>query len=377
VLYARIAGRTNSAKPPPMTLTEGISISEQAKAFVSKFVTPILGHIASVKMHKLLCHIADVIKWHGSVQNCNTAINESELKADKPYYFRTNKDGRTFTRQLVVHAHGARGILARHVKEDEAASAAWQAELNRREQQQRSATADAAARNDRGSAAAATWAAPVTPARARASQGHSTAPIGALAESAALRGTALDSARQALEDERLRKKRMYNISNVTVGDWARRPDLASVGALLRMSSSREVRVATRKRIQARLECGTRFQQMLRAAEDYLGALWPASCDRLARRRHSAVDTNFVARLCVTNGVDKRLAVPNRPVLDTFLLLGKSLLFARHLCGRHCRHRLFELIHFSFVVVELFSVHGHYIAHRLLVDGHQNEVPLLH
>ena len=271
VLYTRIAGRTTSAKPPPMTLTEGVGIGEQAKASVNKLVTPILGHIASVKMHKLLCHIADVIKWHANVQNCNTAVNESEHKAKKPYYTRTNKDARTFTRQLVVHAHGARGILSRHSKEDAAASAAWEAERDRRGLQQRAATADAAARDDRASTAAATRAAAATPAGATTLQDDATAVNGAPAAAASLRGTGLDSGRQALEAERLRKKRMYNISNVMVGDLARRPDLANVGALLRMSSSRKVRVATRTPIQARFECGTHVQQMLRAAEDYLGA----------------------------------------------------------------------------------------------------------
>jgi len=95
-------------------------------------VTPILGHIASVKIHKLLCHAAETVKWHGNLQNCNTAGNESEHKADKPHYDRTSKDARTFTCQLVRHAHGTPGILARHAKEDEAATTTWQGEVARR-----------------------------------------------------------------------------------------------------------------------------------------------------------------------------------------------------------------------------------------------------
>jgi len=75
VLYARIVGSTTSAVPPPMTMSEGLAIDEQAKNFVNKFVTPILGHIASVRVHLLLCHVADAIRWHGNIQNCNTAVN--------------------------------------------------------------------------------------------------------------------------------------------------------------------------------------------------------------------------------------------------------------------------------------------------------------
>jgi len=125
VLCGRIAGRTTSAVPPPMTMTEGLAIDEQAKNFVNTFVTPILGHIASVKIHNLQCHVADAVQWHGNVQNCNTAFNESGHKADKPYYGRTSKHGCNFARQLVRHAHSARAILARQAKSDETAAAAW------------------------------------------------------------------------------------------------------------------------------------------------------------------------------------------------------------------------------------------------------------
>jgi len=83
VLYARIAGRTMSVVPPPMTLTEGLSIREQARDFVNNFVSPVLGHIHSTKMHKLLCHVADAIRYHGNIQNGNTASNESLHKKTK------------------------------------------------------------------------------------------------------------------------------------------------------------------------------------------------------------------------------------------------------------------------------------------------------
>jgi len=49
VLYSRIAGRTTSTVPPPMTLTDGYESAEQVKNFVMNFVTPKLGHTVSVK----------------------------------------------------------------------------------------------------------------------------------------------------------------------------------------------------------------------------------------------------------------------------------------------------------------------------------------
>lgn len=263
VLYARIAGWTTSAVPPPMTMTEGLGIGEQATKFVNKYVTPILGHIASVKVHKLLCHVASAIKWHKNLQNGNTAANESGHKADKPFYARTSKDGRTFTRQIVRHAHGAREILARHAAENEAAVAAWRAQLARRGSAMSGAPA-ATPRNGEPAAAATTAAA-----------GCALSTDGAMDES---------------ERMRKRKRRVYNVAKVPVGDLAMRPDLDNVGALLGMAAHRKVRVATRTPIQALFECGTRIQQYLRAAEDYLGAPWYDSV-----LYHPGGDTS---RLCI-------------------------------------------------------------------------------
>jgi len=248
VLYARIAGRTTSAVPPPMTLTEGRSIGQQATAFVNRFVTPILGHIASVKVHKLLCHVAEAVQWHGNLQNGNTATNESGHRADKPYYARTSKDGRTFTRQLVRHAHGARGILARHDKEDVIAAAAWKAELLRR--------GAAAGHGARGGSRLRL--------RAAATSSATTAVRGV---------AAAGGAASAEEHLRKQKRRVYNVAKVLVGDLATRPDLANISALLCLAPHRHVRVATRTPIMARFDCRARVQQQVRAAEDYLGAPW--------------------------------------------------------------------------------------------------------
>jgi len=270
VLYARIAGRATSAVPPPMNMTEGHKIAAQAKDFVNKFVTPILGHIASLKVHKLLCHVADAIKWHGNLRNGTTADNESEHKVDKSFYARTNKDARTFTRQLVRHSHGARGILARHAEDDKAAVAAWRAKLAARAA---TAAAAVATRDVAGDAPAAGGRAT---AAAGAAVGAAPAPDGAVVAavtSAAASAAAAAAVAAAAERARKQKLRVYNVARVSVGDLARRPDLANVGQLLNMDANRNVRVATPTPIQARFECGTRVQQQLRAADDYLGAPW--------------------------------------------------------------------------------------------------------
>jgi len=250
VLYARIARRTTSATPPPVTNTEGLDIGEQAKTFVNNFVTPILGHIAFVKVHKLRCHVATTIRWHGNLQNCNTATNDSEHKADKPHYSRTTKDGCTFTRQLVRHAHGARRLLARMTEADKAADVAWQAELTRRADEVNAGAAAAGGPDARPAATAAS---------------------GAVVET----GSGAGAAGKSIEADtaRKQKKLQYNVAKVLVADLAKRPDLANAGALLMMAANRQVRIATRTQVLAKFECGTRVQQHVRAAEEYLGAPW--------------------------------------------------------------------------------------------------------
>jgi len=316
VLYARIAGRATSAVPPPMTMTEGHKIAAQAKDFVNKFVTPISGHIASVKVHKLLCHVADAIKWQGNFRNDNTADNESEHKVKKPFYARTNKNARTFTRQLVRHSHGAWGILARHTEDDKAAVAAWRAKLAAR-----AATA-AAAEATRDAARDALAAGGRATAAAGAAVGAAPAPGGgvvAAVTSAAASAAAAAAVAAASKRARKQKLRVYNVARVSVGDFARRPDLANVWQLLNMVANRNVRVATRTSLQARFECGTRVQQQLRAAEDYLGAPW-----------HEAVLYHFggdEARLCVG---ELRAIVRGRKG-DAFVLVPMEAVAAEELC----------------------------------------------
>ena len=49
--------------------------------------------------------------------------------------------------------------------------------------------------------------------------------------------------------------------------------MANVGALLNMAANHHVHVPTRTPVEAHSDCGTRVRQLLRAADDYLGAPW--------------------------------------------------------------------------------------------------------
>lgn len=103
LLVGRINRRLGAAAWTRMTLSEGISIAQQAQDFILGYVTPILGHLRTTKVHRVLCHVLHSIKYHGNIMNGSTSVNEHEHEADKRNYLRTNKTS-TYTRQLVRHA---------------------------------------------------------------------------------------------------------------------------------------------------------------------------------------------------------------------------------------------------------------------------------
>lgn len=113
LLVGRMTRRLGSAASAPMTLSEGDSIAQQAQYVFFGYVNPILGHVRTTKVHRVLCHVLDAIKYHGNIMNANTSSNEKGHKDDKRHYLRKNK--RTGdTRQLVRHAHGTRKGLRRN-----------------------------------------------------------------------------------------------------------------------------------------------------------------------------------------------------------------------------------------------------------------------
>jgi len=114
LLYTRIAGWTTASKPEPMSLEEVRSIQDEATHIVLNFMSPILVYVHTSQVHKLLAHMMDSIRYHGSLSNGNTSANESAHKADKNLYRRTNMEIATFTEQRVRHAQGAGEVVRQH-----------------------------------------------------------------------------------------------------------------------------------------------------------------------------------------------------------------------------------------------------------------------
>ena len=286
-LYARMSRLATSSVPAPMSMAEGISLGEQATNFVNKFITPILGKVTSTKVHKLLCHVAEAVRLHGNLRNCNTDSNESGHKADKPFYMRTNGALVTFTQQLVRQSHGTRAQLSKLQKEDAAAVAAHRAKLA-----ERAACASAAA------STAATAASVAAAAAAAAADDDDSSDDGAAAaaadktrEDAALAAAASAAATAALVSARggvqggsgsgvstrgaapSKMKKPYHLELISVGELAKRPGLGGAAAALRVSEDVRVRLVKRHRISARFDDGTETKQMVRADPNYRGAPW--------------------------------------------------------------------------------------------------------
>lgn len=125
MLVGRITRRVGAASGEPMTLSKGISVAQQAQDVIVGYVTPILGHVRTTKIHRVLCHVLHSVKYHGNIMNASTSVNEQGHKADKQHYSRTNKRS-GYTRQLVRHAYGTRAVLRRYASarqaEDKAAA---------------------------------------------------------------------------------------------------------------------------------------------------------------------------------------------------------------------------------------------------------------
>jgi len=229
-LYARIAGYTRDSVAAPMTLVEARSIQDQATAFVSDFVTPLLGPIFSTKMHKLLFHVLDAIRWHGNLRNCNTSSNEAGHKDDKKYYRRTNGALDLFTGQIVRHAQGTRGVLDAH---------------------------------NRAAGGGATAPAPRPPT-------HPLPP----ANVADLTSTDSSSVPSALfHSPSAATKVASGLRRELISTLATRPGLSRVCEILGFRSKATVPVLSRVYIDAQFDCGARMPQLLRSSPNFHGFAW--------------------------------------------------------------------------------------------------------
>jgi len=279
-LYQRMAGYAGASFPQPMTLREAHAIQKQATAFINSFVTPLLGPINSTKVHRLLCHVFEAIRDHGSLLNMNTAVNECNHKEDKAHYVHTNRDPKGYTRQLVRHAQGTRLVKARLDRDAVAARVARKAArataaLGEDDRTSTPSDDDAAdtttpsdgsgSRNssvDRSSDESGYYSS--STASSTDSDDCSTDPdaecsgdVGAVAEGGQLVET----------------KRAYHLNETTVGLLAERPGLGRAARLLNLPSNHVVWVRMSKNIEARFDCGTTRKHTVRGTSDYRGSEW--------------------------------------------------------------------------------------------------------
>ena len=251
-LYARLSSRVGDSVPPPMTLPEAVSISEQAKKIVFKYVIPLLGHSFSIKLHKMLRHLLDAIRYHGNLRNGDTSSNEEEHKVDKAFCNRTNRHFGTFTEQIVRRSQGAREVLAANAAAEGGGATAPAPRPPNYQPQTPSTDAEAAPTAELavgdGASAAATGAAPaLVAAGGAATKASTTNGVGSRAESGKTR--------------------------LSVAALSARPGLSSTSALLRLPKSAFVPVLSRADITARFECGARRSQVVRAAPSVNGRPW--------------------------------------------------------------------------------------------------------
>ena len=118
LVVGRITGHLHYNCAQPMSDETAEELGELCRNFVLCYVNPILGAIASTKIHKLLCHIVAAIKLHGALSNGNTGRNESLHVHEKQRYCRTNGDPDARGYQLLRAGQGTLELRAKHAMEE-------------------------------------------------------------------------------------------------------------------------------------------------------------------------------------------------------------------------------------------------------------------
>ena len=277
-LYSRIAGWTTSATPSAMTLAEGESIADQAENFVINIMSPILGVEHTSKVHKLLCHVKDAIRYHGNLRVGNTADKEAAHKDDKPFYRRTNMNLATFTQQLVRQSQGAREVLRKNAVLDAEAYRTLPLVPNPRGSRRQRVTVPGTGDGAAVVAAAAAEAAETVPNAAGVAAGGSTAPSGgrggAMCEATSAVSRATDHALStagiggAPSGKRQRARSANNLQWCKIGDLSQRPGLGAVGQIFKLPPESKVPVLAMVELDATFDCKTRTKQLLRAAPQF-------------------------------------------------------------------------------------------------------------
>lgn len=244
-LYAALCGQVGSAAAQPLTLSQAATLDAKASNFINNFATPLLGVMNTTKVHRLLRHVMDAIRWHGNLANGSTASNESQHKDDKPYYVRTNRGFDTFTAQIVRHSQGGRIILADH----------------KRAEGERSARCDPVPGNaDRGAGACG------------ADGYDSDRELDAMLGDSLYAGEE-DEEGGVGETEGDGGRKHGRIDRQSVAELSWRPGLVNCGKVLGMRAQDAVGVLSCRRFKARLGGGAELSQLLRASPSFYRAPW--------------------------------------------------------------------------------------------------------
>jgi len=297
-LYARISGWTTSAKPAPMTLEEGQSIQEQASNFVLNIMTPILGYVHTSKVHKLLAHLMESIRYHGNLSNANTSNNEAAHKSDKKFYRRTNMEIATFTGQLVRQAQGAREVVRGHDAADAHALLCCPIlqPLSRTgtdtvptpgaSGERTGSVGSAPTGDNRATATDGDRAAATDGDRAAATEGDRTAPTGdnggaptgggaawtggiaAGNTSALATGRAVGTTGAVTPPAAPQRRSAGNLKRVSISTLSKRPGLGLVGQLFKLRPEDTLPILTTVELSAVFDCGYRTKQLVRASPQF-------------------------------------------------------------------------------------------------------------
>lgn len=260
-LYAQIAGWTTSATPAPMSLEEGKAIQEKASNFVLNIMSPILGYVHTSKVHKLLAHTLDSIRYHGHLRHGNTSANEAAHKLDKKFYRRTNMAIDTFTGQLVRQAQGAREIGRRNDVADAHARRTLplvpplpdRRSLSARRRSSAVDSGDGGAPDAAGDGS-----------KRQASRDQTTAAGGRVGHAAS---GGIAPASGASTDTPRRRSADY-LTRHTIGVLSQRPGLSELSTLFKLPSTRRVPVLSTVEFTAEFDCGTKHKQLLRASPQF-------------------------------------------------------------------------------------------------------------
>lgn len=253
VLHGHIAGWVTSRALAPMNLEEAKDISRHAEKFILKRVTPILGVLQTLKVHKLLRHILDAIRLHGNLQNDNTSASEAQHKEDKVFYRRTNKTVAKFKQQIVRQAQGSREVL-RRIKKIESD---YDQSLRKAQAEENAVRVGAAMAAGGGAAATG------------------------------------DSAAASSSGVACTRRRARLLPCQTVAVLCRRPGLSNLAALLGKSLLSKVDAHNSLQLAARLDCGSLVSQTVRATPSFIRKPWydavlidaeAAPCGPLQNRR---------------------------------------------------------------------------------------------